>query len=64
MKAEGNGVIVPDTLRQFLTNLAAILAPLSVTRRATKKQIHLLARAIMDYGRMVSQFYSHQTVGV
>jgi hypothetical protein len=66
MKAEGHGdgVIVPDKLREFLTNLAAILAPLSVTRRATKKQIRQLARAIIDHGRMVSQFYSHQTVGV
>jgi hypothetical protein len=66
VKAEGNGngVIVPDKLRRFLTNLAAILAPLSVTRKATKKQIHLLARAIIDHGRMVSQFYSHQKVGV
>ena len=66
MKAEGheNGAIVPDKLREFLTNVAAILAPLSATGRATKKQIHQLARAIIDHGRMVSQFYSHQTVGV
>jgi len=66
MKAEGHGnsVIVPDKLRQFLTNVAAIFAPLSATRRATKKQIHLLARAIIDHGRMVTQFYSHQSVGV
>ena len=66
MKAEGNGngVTVPDKLRQLLTNLAAILAPLSVTRRATTKQIHLLARAILDHGQMVAQFYSHQAVGV
>ena len=66
MKAEGhgNGAIVPDKLREFLTNVAAILAPLSATRRATKKQIHQLARAIIDHGQMVSQFYSHRTVGV
>jgi len=65
MKAEGhgNGPIVPRKLREFLTNVAAILAPLSVTR-ATKEQIHQLARAIIDHGRMVSQFYSQQTVGV
>ena len=63
MKAERHGAIVPGKLREFLTNLAAILAPLSVTR-ATKEQIHQLARAIIDHGRMVSQFYSQQTVGV
>src|SRR4029077_4495668 len=63
MKAERHGAIVGGKLREFLTNLAAILAPLSVTR-ATKEQIHQLARAIIDHGRMVSEFYSQQTVGV
>ena len=66
MKAEGHGsgVIVPGKLKEFLTNLAAVLAPLSVTRRATKQQIHQLSRAIIDHGRMVSQFYSRHTVGM
>ena len=71
---QGDGVTAPHKLRQFLTNLAAIvtgpsnLAALltepSDTRRATKKQIQQLGGAIMDHGRMVSQLYSHQEVGV
>jgi hypothetical protein len=51
-------------LRQLLTNLAAILARLSDTRKAGKKQIQQLGAAIIDHGRMLSQFYSHQPVGV
>ncbi len=51
-------------LRQLLTNLAAILARLSDTRRSGKKQIQQLGAAIIDHGRMLSQFYSHQPVGV
>ena len=78
---QGHGVRAPHILRQFLTNLAAILtgpsnlaalltglAALltgpSDTRGATKKQIQQLGGAIMDHGRMVSQLYSHQAVGV
>ena len=71
---QGHGVRAPHKLRQFLTNLAAVLtgpsnlAALltgpSDTRGATKKQIQQLGGAIMDHGRMVSQLYSHQAVGV
>src|SRR6202521_1535928 len=61
---QGHGVTVPPKLRQFLANLAAILAGQYDARRATKKQIQQLGGAIIDHGRMVSQFYSHQPVGV
>lgn len=71
---QGHGVRAPHKLRQFLTNLAAILiGPSNLaaiftgpsdTGRATKKQIQQLGGGIMDHGRMVSQFYSHQPVGV
>ena len=61
---QGHGVTVPPKLRQFLANLAAILAGPYDARRATKKQIQQLGGAIIDHGRMVSQFYSHQPVGV
>jgi hypothetical protein len=66
MKADGqgHGVTPPHKLRHFLANLAAKLAGPFDARRATKKQIHQLGRAITDHGRMVSQFYSHQSVGV
>jgi len=67
MKAEerGNGVIVPDKLWQFLTNLAAMLpGGKSDAKIAEEKQIQRLAGAILDYGRMGSQLYSHQGVGV
>src|SRR5260370_27799966 len=46
------------------SNLAAIFTGPSDTGRATKKQIQQLGGGIMDHGRMVSQFYSHQPVGV
>jgi hypothetical protein len=60
----GHCVMAPHKLRHFLTNLAAKLAGPFDARRATKKQIQQLGRAIIDHGRMVSQFYSHQSVGV
>jgi hypothetical protein len=66
-KAEGhqNGVIVPDRLWQFLTNLAGLLpGEKSDAKIAEEKQIRQLAGAILDYGRMLSQVYSHQGVGV
>jgi hypothetical protein len=66
-KAEGhqNGVIVPDRLWQFLTNLAGLLpGEKSDAKTAEEKQIRQLARAILDYERMLSQVYSHQGVGV
>jgi hypothetical protein len=60
-----NGVIVPDKLSQFLTNLAAMRpSEKSDAKRVVEKQIRQLAGAILDYGRMVSQLYSHQGVGV
>src|SRR5260370_26424657 len=71
---QGHGVRAPHKLRQSLTNLAAILiGPSNLaaiftgpsdTGRATKKRIQQLGGGIMDHGRMVSQFYSHQSVGV
>jgi hypothetical protein len=67
MKAEGpgNGVIAPAKLRQFLTNLGAMLpGEKSDSKIAEEKQIRQLAGAILDYGRMDSQFHSHQPVGV
>ena len=66
MKAEGNGngVIVPDKLRQFLTNLAALLPGEKSDAKIAEKQIQLLAAAILDHGRLVSQFHSHHSVGV
>jgi hypothetical protein len=67
MKAEerGNGVIVPDKLWQFLTNLTAMLpGEKSDAKIAEEKQIQQLAGAIMDHGRMVSQIHSHHPVGV
>jgi hypothetical protein len=66
MKAEGNGngVIVPDKLRQFLTNLAAPLPGENSDAKIADKQIQLLAAAILDHGRLVSQFHSHHSVGV
>jgi hypothetical protein len=66
MKADrqGHRVTPPHKLRHFLTNLAAKLAGPSDARRVTKKQIQQLGRAITDHGRMVSQFYSHQSIGV
>ena len=61
----GNGVIVPDKLREFLTNLAAMFpGEKSDAKIAEEKQIRQLALAILDYGRMDSQFHSHQPVGV
>jgi hypothetical protein len=67
MKAEGpgNGVIAPAKLRQFLTDLGAMLpGDKSDSKIAEEKQIRQLAGAILDYGRMDSQFHSHQPVGV
>ena len=67
MKADTqeHGAIVPHRLRQFLTNLAAVLpGGKSDAGRAGEKQIQQLAGAIIDHGRMVSKFYSHQPVGV
>ena len=68
MKAEGNGngngVIVPDKLRQFLTNLVALLPGENSDAKIADKQIQLLAAAILDHGRLVSQFHSHHPVGV
>lgn len=66
-KAKGhqNGVIVPDRLWQFLTNLAGLLpGEKSDAKIAEEKQIRQLAGAILEYGRMLSQVYSHQGVGV
>jgi len=65
MKAERHGAIVPDKLREFLTNLAAMLpGEKSDAKIAEEKQIQQLAGAIMNHGRMVSQFHSHHPVGV
>jgi len=67
MKAEGhgNGVIAPAKLRQFLTNLGAMLpGEKSDSKIAEEKQIRRLAGAILDYGRMDFQFHSHQPAGV
>ena len=61
MKAVGHGneVIVPDKLWQFLTNLAAMLpGEKSDAKIAEEKQIRQLAGAILDYGRMVSEFHA------
>jgi hypothetical protein len=66
-KAEGhqNGVIVPDRLWQFLTNLAGLLpGEKSDAKIAEEKQIRQLAAAILDHGRLVSRFHSHHSVGV
>jgi hypothetical protein len=61
----GNGVIVPDKLRQFLTNLADMLpGEKSDAKIAKEKQIRQLAGAILDYERMLSQVYSNQGIGV
>ena len=67
MKAEGhgNGVIVTHKLRRFFTSLATTLpGEKSDAKIAEEKQIRQLAGAILDYGRMLSQVYSHQGVGV
>jgi hypothetical protein len=66
MKAEGhgNGVIVPDKLRQFLTNLAALLPGEKSDAKIAERQIQQLAAAILHHGRLVSQFHSHHSVGV
>jgi hypothetical protein len=67
MKAEGhgNGVIVSDKVWQFLTNLAAMIpGEKSDARIAEENQIRHLAGAILDYGRMGSQLYSHRGVGI
>jgi len=66
MKAEGhgNGVIVPDKLRQFLTNLAALLPAEKSDAKIAERQIQQIAAAILDHGRLVSQFHSHHSVGV
>jgi len=63
--ARGHAFIVPHKLRQFLTNLAAMLPgePLDATR-ARNKQIQQLSGAIIDHGRMLSQFLSREPVGV
>jgi hypothetical protein len=66
MQAEGNGngVIVPDKLRQFLTNLAALLPGEKSDAKIAERQVQQLAAAILDHGRLVSQFHSHHSVGV
>jgi hypothetical protein len=66
MKAEGSGigVIVPDKLWQFLTDLAALLPGEKSDAKTGEKQIQQLAAAILDHGRLVSQFHSHHSVGV
>ena len=66
MKAEGNGngVIVPDKLRQFLTNLAALLPGEKSDAKIAERQVQQLAAAILDHGRLVLQFHSHHSVGV
>jgi hypothetical protein len=66
IKAEGNGngVIVPDKLRQFLTNLAALLPGEKSDAKMAERQVQQLAAAILDHGRLVSQFHSHHSVGV
>jgi|ERR1700674_1318080 len=64
-EGHGNGVIVPDKLWQFLTNLADMLpGEKSDAKIAKEKQIPQLAGAILDYERMLSQVYSHQGIGV
>jgi hypothetical protein len=60
-----HAVTIPHKLRQFLTNLAGVLPRgTSDARRAAKKQIQEMGGAIIDHGRMVSQFNSHRPVGV
>ena len=63
-EGHGNGVIVPDKLRQFLTNLAALLPGEKSDAKIAERQIQQLAAAILDHGRLVSQFHSHHSVGV
>jgi hypothetical protein len=61
MKADSqeHRAIVPDKLRQFLTNPAAMHSgETSDERRARTKQIQQLGGAILDRGRIVSQLYS------
>jgi hypothetical protein len=55
MKAEGNGngVIVPDKLRQFLTNLAALLPGEKSDAKIAEKQIQQLAAAILARSRAI-----------
>jgi hypothetical protein len=67
MKADTQeqGVIVPHKLREFLTNLAAMLpGETSDGARATEKQIQQLAGSIRDHGQMLSRLYSRQQVGL
>jgi hypothetical protein len=63
--AQGQGVIVPHKLREFITNLAAMLpGETSDGGRATKEQIQQLAGTITEHGRMLSRLYSRQQVGL
>jgi hypothetical protein len=67
MKAEGHGnrVFVPDQVWQFLTNLAAMIpGEKSDAGIAEENQIRQLAGAILNYGRMGSQPYSHRRGGI
>src|SRR5712691_5641471 len=67
MKADtqGQGVTVPHKLREFLTNLVAMLpGETSGGRRATKNHIHQLAGAIMDHGQMIARLHTLQLIGL
>ena len=60
----GNGVVVPDKLREFLTNLAAMFPGEKSDAKIAERQVQQLAAAILDHGRLVLQFHSHHSVGV
>ena len=65
VNGHGAGTIVPDKLVQVFTSLAAMLpSEKSDAKIAEERQIRQLAGAILEYGRMGSQFHSHQPVGV
>jgi hypothetical protein len=66
MKGDTHGqeVTVPHKLREFLTNLAAILPGETSEGRATEEQTQQLAGAIRDHGQMLSRLYSHEQVGL
>jgi len=65
VNGHGAGTIVLDKLVQVFTSLAAMLrGDKSDAKIAEDRQIRQLAGAIPEYGRMGSQFHSHQPVGV
>jgi hypothetical protein len=62
---ERHEVMVPRRVREFVVSVATMFSrEISEANRATKTQIQQLAGAIIEHGRMASQLYSRQPVGV